>query len=415
MSKKIGIIEVVGGAIAAGVIYEVVKSFTPDIHTGPIPPDTSTVTLPKNNNPVFQTVVPSLTTWAANMARQVDTAPANQSPDLNPADYTIPMQGITSLQDFIAKTRSLVEGNPLGIRPEVVYAQAKLESSDNSGNFGAVPQAAEANNYFGIVADRNWTGDVYTPTDGSGPFRSYASLEDGINDYFRFLRPYGITATDTAGQIQQIASKGYGGANSASYANTLNQVARQVSQIYTPGGSDKTAGMGGVVGILVLAGLAGALVVGTRKRKGISGVGDWIKDNPYKVAGAVGILVLVGGAYYAGKKGQDDQGGTQDLQVTTAQLPDPTGAKYKIAADNIYTDMNDNALPDTDSIIATLQPMTTDELKAVVKAFGTRAPNHLGINTSSAKNLFQWFELEYMGEDARTELKNIFAPTGLWS
>ena len=343
--------------------------------------------------------------------------------------------------DFIASYKGLFKrlSDSTGILPEVAFSQALAEAGDSSGKWPGLT-VANANNFFGIKAGSDWTGDVYIATDADGTplqyFRKYDTPEDSIIDYYSWMVKNGYAAAaagqDANGQIDAIAARGYAAAPgySAFLKSILPRSQKLMSLVpdnYVPGGDGGTmTGGGGLIFGLVTLGLIGAFY-GSRKKKGhnINGVGDWLKNNP-KTAGAVavGVLASYGIAYYMGGKknnpddtaASNDNQGTQDLNVNKSNLTDPTGAKYKIIAENIFDTMNNSILGgDSDLIINSLSPLNGDELNAVVKAFGNRSGKALGISLTNPQNIFGWFDKQLWLPGTEDKIKAIFAPYGLWS
>jgi flagellum-specific peptidoglycan hydrolase FlgJ len=82
--------------------------------------------------------------------------------------------------------------NGTGIFPSVKMAQMILESSDKKGQPGQGITAVRANNFFGIKAEKGYTGPKMTfstPNDGApvNYFRVYPSVKDSIKDHTTFL------------------------------------------------------------------------------------------------------------------------------------------------------------------------------------------------------------------------------------
>ena len=103
-------------------------------------------------------------------------------------------------QEFVAKYGAYVKSvtSGTGIFPETLFAQAIIESSKGS-NVGASELAKKYNNYFGIKADKSWTGKSVNMKTGEftgtanattikDNFRVYDSPQDSIADYVRFLK-----------------------------------------------------------------------------------------------------------------------------------------------------------------------------------------------------------------------------------
>ncbi len=129
----------------------------------------------------------------------------------------------------------------LGITPDALIAHAALET----GWGRHVPSGADGNssfNLFGIKAGTRWNGatascrtleyDGGVPASVTQPFRSYASLEQGIDDYVsvlqnspRFRAVLG-TGRDTGAFAQGLARGGY--ATDPEYGSKLAAVADRV-------------------------------------------------------------------------------------------------------------------------------------------------------------------------------------------
>ena len=179
-------------------------------------------------------------------------------------------------------------------------------------------------------------------------------------------------------------------------------------------------GTGGIVGGVIAVGLLVTAIIEYRKKhkRGLHGLGSWIMENPLTTAAVVAVPVVAALAYYKG--GHNDQDTTADLPVTQNNLTDQSGAKYKIIADDIYRRLNNDFYPQifdssgNKSMLDTLQGLNGDELKAVVKAFGTRQSNAFGLSVGEGQNIFGWLQ-DNLGSDDLATAKSIFAPTGLWN
>ncbi|TLQ03419.1 N-acetylmuramidase [Pediococcus stilesii] len=118
-----------------------------------------------------------------------------------------------------------------GLYASVAMAQAVLESA-----YGTSGLAKQANNLFGIKADKNWTGDYVTmktqevingrTVTVNAKFRKYSSIKDSIADYAKKLqsRPqYSNAFTNKAANyiesIKAIKAGGY--ATSTTYVSSL--------------------------------------------------------------------------------------------------------------------------------------------------------------------------------------------------
>lgn len=108
-------------------------------------------------------------------------------------------QQFANAEDFVAAIYPMAEkiAADLGVDAKAIVAQAALETgwgkymiSDQQGN--------SSFNFFGIKADSRWAGERVQVTthefrDGQmlkekAQFRSYASLEEGLQDYAKFLQ-----------------------------------------------------------------------------------------------------------------------------------------------------------------------------------------------------------------------------------
>jgi len=132
-----------------------------------------------------------------------------------------------------------------GIYPETLLAMAVVESQGKAqdGNWypGLGLTAKKANNYFGIKNSSTWKGQtIQLPTPGDADkistFRVYASFEDSLKDFIRFLQvnPRYTTAGvfragDYVTQIVAIAKAGY--SESPTYKTIITQVANKVKNL----------------------------------------------------------------------------------------------------------------------------------------------------------------------------------------
>lgn len=112
----------------------------------------------------------------------------------------------TSREDFVKKYASYVNEitKGTGIFSGTLFAQAILESSgkyktNNNWLVGGSKLSQEANNFFGIKADKSWKGKRYNIATGENKptgeyyivkddFRSYNNVEDSLKDYINFLK-----------------------------------------------------------------------------------------------------------------------------------------------------------------------------------------------------------------------------------
>lgn len=189
-----------------------------------------------------------------------------------------------------------------GILQGTVIAQAIIESqgkvADGSYQVGASKLAREANNYFGIKC-HNWTGEGYNIdtgeehpdgtkyVDANACFRKYASVEDSIKDYVKFITgnpryaQAGVFEAKTV-KDQAEALKRAGYATASNYASTIDSVYQGIKDY-----ADKfnRYGVEGVVKSFFYNPIA------------------FTKRNPVAMTGALLVLVGVGyGTYLLIKK-----------------------------------------------------------------------------------------------------------------
>ncbi|MAA76325.1 MAG: flagellar assembly peptidoglycan hydrolase FlgJ [Salinisphaeraceae bacterium] len=123
----------------------------------------------------------------------------------------------------------------LGVSPQIVLAQAALESG-----WGSSP--AGNHNLFGIKADRAWSGAstqqaTHEFRDGAmraerADFRDYASSAESFNDYVQFIKNnprYAVALEhdgDDRAYVRGLQAAGY--ATDPAYADKLMQIASQI-------------------------------------------------------------------------------------------------------------------------------------------------------------------------------------------
>jgi len=146
-----------------------------------------------------------------------------------------------SANDFVEKIWPYAEkaAKELGIPTETLVSQAALETG--WGKFVmSHADGKPSNNLFGIKADSRWGGDSVTVQtteyrDGivqkeKANFRSYDSLEQGFNDYVRFLKtsPRYADALNSKGNAEKYLNDlqrgGY--ATDPAYANKIQGIMR---------------------------------------------------------------------------------------------------------------------------------------------------------------------------------------------
>jgi len=134
-------------------------------------------------------------------------------------------------EEFIKKNANDVIWATKGttIFPSVKMAQYIIESANSKGESGKGITMLQANNGFGIKADKNWKGAkkaFNTPKDGKpvSYFRVYNSPIDSIKDHTTFMlknKRYSkaLQARTPEQQIDELAKAGY--SESPTYAKAL--------------------------------------------------------------------------------------------------------------------------------------------------------------------------------------------------
>jgi flagellum-specific peptidoglycan hydrolase FlgJ len=178
------------------------------------------------------------------------------------------------VQKYAETVKRITAGT--GISPQVLFAQAILESSgkDNKGKWGVGQSqlAKKYNNYFGIKASRQWKGPVVNmktqeyygnatqPTTINDFFRVYNSFEDSATDYIRFLKTNprytnaGVfTAKTPQEQIEAIKRAGY--ATAPNYVElVMGIINKNVKQFVPEFTTAQKAAIGGTGLLLLLVG-----------------------------------------------------------------------------------------------------------------------------------------------------------------
>jgi flagellar protein FlgJ len=163
------------------------------------------------------------------------TAPAKAAP----AAPAVPVREQTAFVQQIAPYAERA-AQRLGVAPDALIAHAALETG--WGRHVPAGETGSSFNLFGIKATGRWSGaSVTTPTveyaagvpsTVKQPFRSYASLEQGIDDYVNLLAtsPRFRSALGTGHDVQAfaggLARGGY--ATDPAYAPKLTATAEQV-------------------------------------------------------------------------------------------------------------------------------------------------------------------------------------------
>lgn len=159
-----------------------------------------------------------------------------------------------------------------GIFAGTLFAQAILESSGKYKTNGAwlvggSKLSQEANNYFGIKADKSWKGKRYNIATGENKpsgeyyvinddFRAYSSVEDSLKDYINFLKSNprykknGVfEAKNVREQAEALKRSGY--ATAPNYAQLVDQVYNSVKKYISDIPVTKVISGAGIFALLV--------------------------------------------------------------------------------------------------------------------------------------------------------------------
>lgn len=147
--------------------------------------------------------------------------------------------------EFIKKYYDFVNelSQSTGIFPEIVFAQAFIESTGKNG-FGTNYNARVGNNFFAIKASTGWKGATITNPEvksESNIFRAYDSIKDSIKDYFSFLKKNSrytkagvFKAADWKAQAKALAAAGYAGkGHEEKYFTLIVNVGKTVQKVFT--------------------------------------------------------------------------------------------------------------------------------------------------------------------------------------
>jgi hypothetical protein len=136
----------------------------------------------------------------------------------------------------------------------------------------------------------------------------------------------------------------------------------------------------------------------------------------------IGGLAVLGIGFYTyrlGFWGNYNKGtdANQNAPVDTSKLKDKTKILYKNIAENLYREFNKTGITRFSNIYPMISKLNPEELKQVVKEFGTRASTVPFTNfalSGEKMNLFTWIEKDIVSTDNLNTLKKLFAPTKLW-
>ncbi|MDF1763083.1 MAG: flagellar assembly peptidoglycan hydrolase FlgJ [Oleibacter sp.] len=149
-------------------------------------------------------------------------------------------QQFATAADFVATLYPFAEkiGKEIGVDPKAIVAQAALETGWGKHTIQN-QQGESVHNLFGIKAGSQWQGDVVSigtheyrqgvRVNETANFRAYASLEDGMEDYAKFLqesRRYQNAIN------QNVSGDDYGHALQKSGYATDPEYGRKIESIY---------------------------------------------------------------------------------------------------------------------------------------------------------------------------------------
>lgn len=140
----------------------------------------------------------------------------------------------------------------LGVSADTLIAQAALETGWGQ-HVPASATGASSSNLFGVKATGSWQGEAVTaatteydgagqPTTLSQPFRAYASIQQGVNDYVTLLQrsaryaPALGTGDDVQAFGSALARAGY--ATDPSYVQKLSLLVAQVKALRGSSGAE---------------------------------------------------------------------------------------------------------------------------------------------------------------------------------
>ncbi len=182
----------------------------------------------------------------ADSVQRQEVTTSSEAQKHNPSESTPSRVSIAdSANDFVKQLLPLAQkaANKLGVEPEVLVAQAALETG--WGQFVlANKQGESSNNVFNIKSGSGWNGDSVNHatlefTDNifqteQANFRSYTSLGDSFNDYVDFIRQNdryedAVTlAPDAEKYIEALQNAGY--ATDPEYADKVKSVYQRIVQ-----------------------------------------------------------------------------------------------------------------------------------------------------------------------------------------
>jgi flagellar protein FlgJ len=183
---------------------------------------------------------------AAKASSETDAVTGTSSPAAPP----------TTRADFIRQMQPLAEkaSAQLGVSADTLIGQAALETGWGQ-HLPAASGGASSSNLFGVKAGASWQGGVgsalTTEYDGNGqaasvsqPFRTYASVQAGVNDYVTLLQRSSrySQALGTGDDVQAFGSAlargGY-----ATDPNYVRKLAAVVSEVKAVRSSSETASL----------------------------------------------------------------------------------------------------------------------------------------------------------------------------
>lgn len=189
------------------------------------------------------TIAPVIKRVEEALERQAPSAKTNSKPNTSSTDAAqgdgSKGQSFASPEEFVATLYPYAKnvGEQLGVDPKAIVAQAALETGWGKHTIQD-EQGRPSNNLFGIKADSRWQGDVVTVTtheyvqgvrvNQQAAFRSYPSLEAGLQDYANFLKDSSRYQSALQGQVDgteyghALQQAGY--ATDPQYGNKIHRI-----------------------------------------------------------------------------------------------------------------------------------------------------------------------------------------------
>lgn len=200
-------------------------------------PSTRLYSIPALSPAVTRPALPGITGQVLSRTAPVAAAPSNL-----PATSVLPVASkrpaFNSPHEFVSTILPYAQkiAEKIDVPAETIVAQAALETGWGK-HMIQKPDGSNSFNLFGIKADDRWLGDrvkVTTTEFKNGvsfkkvdEFRSYASLQEGVEDYVKFLQgspryEKALAATHSEGFLSELQKAGY--ATDPTYAQKITNI-----------------------------------------------------------------------------------------------------------------------------------------------------------------------------------------------